>query len=382
MFEEIPFNFVCLSRDVSQRRVIERILRREGRIIWIVLRPLSFRNYKESSTVAERALNHSPKQPSSKFARTIKLFHLKLQYAGARRFFERHSSAVAVAWSALDGGRLAFMEGARAAGVQTLYLELAPVPDRISVDPIGVNEKNSLPRQLEPYFEWANDHLRDRKVWYKDKNDVQQRVSRCPRISSRNLPSLEDPYLFVPLQVPNDTQLRLFGGEFKTVDVFVSALVEAAKSLPDNWYLRLKEHPSSKTSVSKTVATNSSATRVWLDNDTDTFAQVASSRGVVTVNSSVGLQAFYFDKPVVVCGRAFWGIPEIATMALDLQSLKNRFSEVEALKFNQDARDAFMSYLYSVYFLSVNGKDFTGASIAVRLAGTDKYGFWRNNSTL
>ena len=49
--------------------------------------------------------------------------------------------------------------------------------------------------------------------------------------------------------------------------------------------------------------------RIWLDNDTDTFEQVAASRGVVTVNSSVGIQAFYFDKPVVVCGQTFWSIP-------------------------------------------------------------------------
>ena len=100
----------------------------------------------------------------------------------------------------------------------------------------------------------------------------------------------------------------MFGGEFRSVDVFVSSLASAASSLPDGWHLRLKEHPSTQVSVVEAVRA-AGTSRIWLDNDTDTFEQVAASRGVVTVNSSVGIQAFYFDKPVVVCGQTFWSIP-------------------------------------------------------------------------
>ena len=48
---------------------------------------------------------------------------------------------------------------------------------------------------------------------------------------------MDEPFLFVPLQVPNDAQLRLFGGEFKSVDDFVSSLASAASSLPEGWHL-------------------------------------------------------------------------------------------------------------------------------------------------
>jgi len=192
------FHFICLSRDPSQRRMIERILLREGKVRWIVLRPLSVRYYKEGRVVAERALTSSGQCTSGKFVRAIRLFHLQLQYAGARRFFERHNSAVAVAWGALDGGRYAFMEGARAADVPTLFLEHAPIPNRLTVDPVGVNAKSSLPRQLAPYLKWAADHVIDRKGWYAGKNDIQQRVASRSRMSSRNVPPLEESFRFVP----------------------------------------------------------------------------------------------------------------------------------------------------------------------------------------
>ena len=153
------------------------------------------------------------------------------------------------------------------------------------------------------------------------------------------------------------------------------SLASAASSLPDGWHLRLKEHPSTQVSVAKAIRA-AGTSRIWLDNDTDTFAQVAASRGVVTINSSVGIQAFYFDKPVVVCGQTFWAIPGIATPAPDLESLKDVFAEAETLGFDADARDAFMSYLSSVYFPATDGIG-SAASIAERLAGPDAYGFWR-----
>ena len=209
MTKTAPFEFLCLSRDLSQRRVIERVLGREGRVDWILLRPIGLRRYEEAREVAERALPNAPNQPSGWLMRTFKLWHLRAQYAGARRLFQRRRSAVAVAWGASDGGRMAFMEGARAAGAQRLYLELAPLPGRITVDPCGVNALCSLPRTLEPYLAWADQHAPDRKAWRAARSDIRQRTASRPRVSDDGLPSLDEPFLFVPLQVPKDTQVRL-----------------------------------------------------------------------------------------------------------------------------------------------------------------------------
>ena len=328
---------------------------------WILVRPMSLHRYREARMIAERALANAPRQPSGWLMRAFKLWHLRAQYAGARRLFERRREAVAVAWGGSDGGRMAFMEGARAAGARQLYLEHAPVPGRITVDPRGVHALCSLPRTLEPYLAWAEQHAGDRKAWLEARSDIRQRAKFGSKVSDDKLPSLNAPFLFVPLQVPCGD--------------FVSTLVLAASSLPDGWHLRLKEHPSTRVSVVEAIRA-AGTSKICLDNDTDTFAQVAASRGVVTVNSSVGIQAFYFDKPVVVCGQAFWATLGVATPAPDLDSLKDVLAEAEALGFDADARDVFMSYLSSVYFLAIDGTG-SAASIAERLAGPDDYGFWR-----
>ena len=116
--------------------------------------------------------------------------------------------------------------------------------------------------------------------------------------------------------------------------------------------------------------------RLLSDNQGDTFAQVAASRGVVTTNSSVRIEAFYFDKPMVVCGQVFSEIPGAASPAPFLDGLKDVLAKVEALRFDADARDVFMSYLSSVHFLTIHGSG-SSASIAERLVGADPYGFWR-----
>ena len=360
MTKIVPYEFFCLSRDISQRRIIKRVLGREGKVNWIPVRPLSLRRYKEAHAVAEAALANAPRQPSGRMMRAFKLWQLRAQYSGARRLFQRRNAAVAVAWGGKNGGRMAYMEGARAAGARHLFIEHAPVPGRITVDPRGVGALSSLPRTIEPYRAWADIFVSDRKAWRAARNDIRQRAKSKIKVGDEKSRCPEAPFLFVPLQVP--------------CDAFVSTLASAAKSLPDGWYLRLKEHPSARISAAEEILA-ADPHRIFLDNHSDTFAQVAASRGVVTVNSSVGIQAFYFDKPVVVCGQAFWAIPGVASPAPSLDSLKDVLAEAEALRFDTDARDVFMTYLSSVYYPTIDGSG-SAASIAERLAGADAYGFW------
>jgi len=328
---------------------------------WILVRPLSLRRYKDAHAVAEAALASAPQQPSGRMMRALKLWQLRAQYSGARRLFRRRNSAVAVAWGGKNGGRMAFMEGARAEGARRLFIEHAPVPGRITVDPRGVGARSSLPRTIEPYRAWADKFATDRQAWRAARIDIRQRAKSRIRVGDGKSRCPEAPFLFVPLQIP--------------CDAFVSTLASAAKSLPDGWYLRLKEHPSARISEAEAILA-ADPNRIFLDNHSDTFAQVEASRGVVTANSSVGIQAFYFDKPVVVCGQAFWAIPGVATSAPSLDSLKDVLAEAEALSFDTDARDIFMTYLSSVYFPTIDGSE-SAASIAERLAGADAHGFWK-----
>lgn len=329
---------------------------------------LRFSGYPETAERAAQSLVTARKQPRSKLHRALKRRLYALQYNAFRHCFETAPQAVAVAWNGITGTRAVFMAAARDAGRPCLYLERAPLPGRITVDPVGVNQTGSVPREAQFYRDWAAETPDRLGAGWRDM--APKLVARAPKRSDvtqgKGREDLADsPFVFCPLQVPDDTQITQFSGWVQTLDGFLSAVSSAVTALPDGWHLRVKEHPSSKISLTDALAqiTAEHGARVVVDNTTDTFAQVAASRAIVTLNSSVGLQAFFFDKPVIVLGQAFFRIDPLVAPAQSADHLAHIFAGIETLEFDAPLRDAFMNYLDQVYYPKVE----TSADGAVRV---------------
>jgi len=148
--------------------------------------------------------------------------------------------------------------------------------------------------------------------------------------------------------VPNDSQVTLFPGWTGGMDGFLAALAQAATKLPNGWHLRLKEHPSARTALP--LAPLLATGRVVLDNQSDSFAQLQASRGVVTLNSSMGLQAFFHDKPVITLGRAFFARQGLVEVAGDQVQLNHLFATPQTLTFDPTQRARFMTWLDRHYY--------------------------------
>ena len=183
-----------------------------------------------------------------------------------------------------------------------------------------------------------------RQAWFRaGRSDVGQEDA-TEALTSEN-------YIFCPLQVPGDSQLTIYGDWITRVGDMIDALAQAADALPEGWHVRIKEHPSAKQAFGDRLkALRGDKFRV--DNATNTMQQVAHARAVLNVNSSVGLQAFYFDKPVIVLGHAFYAFDGLATKVSSQAELGEVFSDPERLAFDGQARDAFMNYLDSAYYPS------------------------------
>jgi capsular polysaccharide export protein len=143
--------------------------------------------------------------------------------------------------------------------------------------------------------------------------------------------------------------LRIFGGNYRTVQQVLDAVSAAATELPEGWSIRIKEHPTSNIRFDKYIAALNNP-KLILDNATDTFEQVSRSKAVLCVNSSVGLEAMFYDKPVIAMGDCFWAIPGIADHCPTDESLKKCVSSPELLTFSPETRAAFMSYLIDYYY--------------------------------
>lgn len=307
--------------------------------------PVAFRGRPGTAARAEEALARAKRQPQG-IGRIVKRALLRGQYDWARRHFEAHPDHVAVAWNGTGGSRRAFLMGARDAGAATLFAELAPLPGRITLDPRGVNAESSVPQDPAFFRDWARG--RDTAGWRDAGAGLAARQSRRADVGQGGGAPPGGPYLFCPLQVPGDSQVTVFAGWCGGMAGFLSALAAAAPHLPPGWHLRVKEHPSARTrlDLALLVATG----RVIVDNAADSFAQVAGSRGVVTLNSSMGLQAFFWGKPVVVLGRAFWALPGLAAPVGDQAALEAAFADAAGLTCDGGLRAAFVAWLAADYY--------------------------------
>ena len=117
--------------------------------------------------------------------------------------------------------------------------------------------------------------------------------------------------LFVPLQLPDDANLIAYS-PFTGLDGVVKHVVELAQR--HDWGVVFKPHPASATRLNGMAEAGRARAEllhadnaIWVDGsfgDISTAQLVATSDAVITVNSSVGFEAFFYDKPVALLGDA------------------------------------------------------------------------------
>lgn len=346
------YQFHGLNPRKTKRAQIEATLQGQT-ITWRRNLGLRLRGYPETHARAAVALACAKEPSTSKLAQWGKGKLFELQYNWARAFFSKRPQAVALAWNGLNGSRRVWIEAARDAGAKVLCFEHAPVPNAITADPKGVNFANALPRVGQPYIDWLARHPEARGAWHPAANRITQRKPNPAKdglASDLDAPSLETNFLFVPLQYQGDSQLRIFGGRCRTLEQTIDHVVEAAKNLPEGWHLRVKEHPSDPSTIRPHLEAARGALPIFIDNATDTFAQVRAAKAVVTVNSSVGLEALMLGKPVVVMGEAFWALPGLTISGQTPADLAAALAAPEHLTYDPELREAFLSYLVACYY--------------------------------
>jgi capsular polysaccharide export protein len=154
-------------------------------------------------------------------------------------------------------------------------------------------------------------------------------------------------YFLVPLQVHNDAQVSVHS-DFESVEVFVREVVRSfAAHAPRETLLAIKHHPLDRgyhdyTSLIRTESRRCGVeARVLYLHDQHLPSLLDHARGVVVINSTVGLQALDHGAPVKVCGRAFYDL-----QGLTFQGTLDSFW-TESARFVPDEalRGAFKSHL-------------------------------------
>lgn len=271
-------------------------------------------------------------------------------------------------WNGQGGHRRTLVMVARKLGLATLFAELAPIAGHVTLDPSGVNAAGMLPQEAGYYRGWAEAHA--------DRGAVATWRERLVARAGVKRESLGEtgtgPFLFVPLQVRGDTQIVVHGGWIKSLPQFIDEVAKAAEQLPAGWRVVFREHPSDRTGNAEQLA-KLVGPRVAVDNATDTFELVRRSEGVVTVNSSVGMQALLFGKPVLVLGRANYAVPGVAASADSADALAQAFATARDWGVDLKLTEAFLRFLAEEYYVQwpvcPESRERVGTQVRSRFAG-------------
>ena len=75
-------------------------------------------------------------------------------------------------------------------------------------------------------------------------------------------------------------------------------------------------------------------------------SQIEAAESVVTLNSSVGLHGFLFNKPVIALGQVYWNFEALTTQVNDVRRhfVKHSLNQTK-MEYDNAARSDFMSHL-------------------------------------
>lgn len=124
-------------------------------------------------------------------------------------------------------------------------------------------------------------------------------------------------YFIVALQVHNDSQVRVHSDYDDVTDFVVETMQSFAKHAAPDQHLVIKHHPmdrgyrSYRGLIRKTAQDLGIQARVLYVCDVHLPSLIKGSIGLVTINSTTGLQALFHGKPVIALGRAIYNRPRL-----------------------------------------------------------------------
>ena len=236
------------------------------------------------------------------------------------------------------------------------FFEVGPLPNTIIMDETGINYSSSVPRQISFYKNWQlnnpNPAVDFKKLTPALKTTTRKTI--YPKPFQTEIRDLSQKYIFFPLQVYHDTQILFHHAWIKNISHLIDIVRRATRYLPQGWRVLAKEHPQCTQRYQVGAMEDDN---FLFANGNPTPDLIKNASLIVTLNSSVGLEAMLFDKPVVTLGQAFYAFDGLTQQCNSAEDVFEVFKNPEQVSFNPKDRRAFLSWLANDYYL--DGSFFT-----------------------
>ena len=265
-------------------------------------------------------------------------------YGWARREIARLRPDAVGVWGGQAVDARAALTAADDAGIDRYTFETGLLPKTTTCDPQGVNFANSVPRDPAFYARFAAESGGDAAL----PASLQQRPSRRPQEAV----ALPEDYVFVPFQVRLDSQLLMYSPWIRDMGHMFTAVTEAWRSTLAARGIQLvfKMHPTCPETYPALRAATARESGVMFANGNPTEELIRGARGVITLNSTVGIEGLLMDRPVLTLGRACYAIPGVAESARSVADIARWLAAVGAgTPPAAEHRHAFLHYLARDY---------------------------------
>jgi len=224
--------------------------------------------------------------------------------------------------------------------VRTFYFENGLLPNTTTLDPRGVNYRNSVPRDEAFYLDYARSHSAKASS-----GEEVRLIPRKPRVEGGAAVELPERFIFIPFQDDRDTQVRLFSPwvrDMRELFAFAERLVSEL-GLP----VVLKEHPSSRETYPDLHERVSD--KLFFANQNSTQQLIESSQLVITLNSTVGLESILLGKRVLTLGLAFYNIDGLVLHGDSASEALELVRQSPDWQPDAETRQGFLAYLHDEY---------------------------------
>ena len=218
--------------------------------------------------------------------------------------------------------------------------------------PLGIN-LGSLARPFKNFVETAlspeGDHFSLGHIYSNRLRHIARRTVN-PRLYQQ--PVANEPYLFFPLHVPGDTAITVRAPQFQRQEALIEYLAERA--LPTGMKLYVKPHPAGPDVYAIPMLLEIARRQEvrLIDPRVNSHTLIEAARGVVVINSTVGFEALFYGKPVVVLSQAFYSGHGVTTDVTELGRLNDH---VAAALSSPPPREAVLRFLSAAYHSTSKG---------------------------
>lgn len=224
---------------------------------------------------------------------------------------------------------------------QRLFIENGYFSGTVQIDNAGINGFNSLPRDPAFYMRYV-----PRKVM--SAPALHLRKAKHAAHASEPLPPGT---IFVPFQVDSDMQITRLSPWVRSMRHFHAVLCDTLDRLPGQ-HVVIKEHPMTRRALCGKVPAHP---RILFQNGRPTSDLIAEAAGVVTINSTVGIESLALGKPTVLLGQACFAVPGLVRQAGSVEALAGVLRDLPTWTPDPVLRDRFLSYLRHEFLFGDEG---------------------------